>query len=180
MLKVTAPTLSHFGLYVTDLEKMVRFYTEAFGLRMTDSGEGVSFPGRLVFLSATPEQHHQLVLASGRPADARFSTVMQLSFAVPDLQCMRDIRVRAQALGATDARAVSHGVSLSLYMHDPEGNTVEVYHDLPHYVSQPLAVPIDLDRPDDVLLQEAEALCRSQASFRSRAQWESEFGSGGR
>ncbi|MCK7495218.1 MAG: hypothetical protein MZW92_32065 [Comamonadaceae bacterium] len=46
---------------------MVRFYSELFGLRVMDRGRGRTFNTDLVFMSADPEHHHQLVIASGRP-----------------------------------------------------------------------------------------------------------------
>ena len=54
MLQVSRPTPSHFGIYVTDLERMVAFYTEVFDLTVTDWGEGRTFKNTLVFTSAGP------------------------------------------------------------------------------------------------------------------------------
>ena len=121
MLQVTRPTPSHFGIFVTDVERMVAFYKEVFGLTETDRGVGRTFKSPLVFLSASADQHHQLVIAGGRPAEATFSTVMQISFAVPDIQSLRDIRDRALALGASRLVPLNHGNALSVYFADPEG-----------------------------------------------------------
>jgi catechol 2,3-dioxygenase len=52
---------------------------------------GETFKAPLVFLSSSADQHHQLVIAGGRPAEATFSTVMQLSFAVPSIQSLRRV-----------------------------------------------------------------------------------------
>jgi catechol 2,3-dioxygenase len=175
MLQVTRPTPSHFGIFVTDLERMVAFYTDVFDLTVTDRGEGKTFRNTLVFTSASPDQHHQLVLASGRPADATFSTVMQISFAVPGIQYLRDIWAKAAAQGATNIRGLNHGNALSVYMLDPEGNTVEVYVDTPFYVAQPHGDPLDLSKTDEELLRETEAICRSDPTFKPVAQWELEF-----
>ncbi len=49
MLKVSRPTPSHFGIYVTDVERMVEFYTKVFGLVITDRGVGRTFKNTLVF-----------------------------------------------------------------------------------------------------------------------------------
>ena len=92
MLTVTRPTPSHFGIFATDTERMVAFYTEVFGLTITDRGRGRTFQTELIFMSASPDQHHQLVIAGGRPKEATFSTVMQISFVVPAIQSLRDIR----------------------------------------------------------------------------------------
>lgn len=175
MLQVTRPTPSHFGIYVTDLERMVAFYTEVFDLTITDRGEGRTFKNTLVFTSASPDQHHQLVLASGRPAGATFSTVMQISFMVPGIQYMRDIWKKAEARGATSIRGLNHGNALSVYMLDPEGNTVEVYVDTPFYVAQPHGDPLDLSQSDEDIMRETAAICRNDPTFKPIAQWELEF-----
>lgn len=175
MLQVSRPTPSHFGIFVTDLERMVAFYAETFDLTVTDRGEGRTFKNELVFMSASPDQHHQLVLASGRPAEATFSTVMQISFVVPSIQHLRDISARATVRGATNVRGLNHGNALSLYMLDPEGNTVEIYIDTPFYVAQPHGDPLDLTQDDATLMRETEAICRADPTFMPLAQWREQF-----
>ncbi|OUM03969.1 VOC family protein [Variovorax sp. JS1663] len=175
MLTVSRPTPSHFGIFVTDLERMVAFYTETFDLTITDRGVGRTFRNDLVFTSASPDQHHQLVLASGRPADATFSTVMQISFVVPSIQHLRDISACAAARGATEIRGLNHGNALSVYMLDPEGNTVEIYVDTPFYVAQPHGDPLDLSKDDETLMRETEAICRGDPTFMPLAQWQAQF-----
>ncbi len=175
MLKVSRPTPSHFGIYVTDVERMVEFYTKVFGLVITDRGVGRTFKNTLVFMSASPDQHHQLVLASGRPPEATFSTVMQISFAVPDIQHLRDVSRVAAEMGATNVRGLNHGNALSVYMQDPEGNTIEVYVDMPFYIAQPHGDPLDLSKSDDELMRETEAICRADPTFKPLAQWQAEF-----
>jgi catechol 2,3-dioxygenase len=175
MLNVSRPTPSHFGIYVTDLERMVQFYTDVFGLTITDRGVGRTFKNTLVFMSASPDQHHQLVLASGRPPEATFSTVMQISFAVPSIQHLRDAWKAAEALGASQIRGLNHGNALSVYLLDPEGNTVEIYLDTPFYVSQPHGDPLDLSRSDEDIMRETESSCRADPTFLPVAQWEANF-----
>lgn len=175
MLKVTRPTLSHFGVFVTDVERMVGFYKELFGLVETDRGVGKTFKSPLVFLSASPDQHHQLVIAGGRPPEATFSTVMQLSFAMPSIDHLRDVEARAPGLGATRMLLLNHGNALSVYFADPEGNTVETYVDMPFHVSQPHGDPLDLSKDDETLMRETEALCRQDPSFMPIEQWQATF-----
>jgi catechol 2,3-dioxygenase len=175
MLKVARPTPSHFGIYVTDVERMVAFYTEVFDLTITDRGVGRTFTNQLVFTSASPDQHHQLVIAGGRPKEATFSTVMQISFVVPSIDHMRDICRRAAERGATDIRGLNHGNALSIYMKDPEGNTVEVYVDTPFYVAQPHGDPLDLSKSDEEILRETEAICRADPTFMPLDEWEARF-----
>ena len=167
--------LSHVGLYVQDVGLMVHFYAELFDLKVTDRGRGRTFKNDLVFMSAHPDHHHQLVISSGRPADATFSTVMQLSFKADAIDDLRRASVTAPALGATRLLTLNHGNAPSLYFGHPEGNTVEVYFDTPFYVSQPHGDPLDLSKTDADLLAETEANCRADPSFMTVEQWRRNF-----
>jgi catechol 2,3-dioxygenase len=169
------PQLSHFGIFVRDIDAMTRFYTEVFGLRMTDQGVGGTFKFKLHFLSGSPQQHHQLVLASGRGADSP-STVMQLSFKVQAIADLRRVRALALAGGATQMRGMNHGNALSIYFRDPEDNTVEVYLDTPWYIPQPHGDALDLDKSDAELWAETEAACRADPGFQPVADWAARFG----
>ena len=174
MLSVARPTPTHFGIFVTDLQRMVDFYSQVFGLTITDRGHGRTFQSELVFMSASADQHHQLVLASGRP-EASTSTVMQVSFAVPVIQDLREIRGAALEHGASQMRGLNHGNALSIYFSDPEGNTVEVYIDMPFYVAQPHGDPLDLDQSDEEILRQTEAICRSDPTFMPIEKWREKF-----
>lgn len=174
-LSVTRPTPSHFGIYVTDLDRMVDFYETVFGLTITDRGRGYTFKNDLVFMSASPDQHHQLVLVSGRPKEATFSTVMQMSFMVPTIQYLRDVKALALEKGATQMRGLNHGNALSIYFADPEGNTVEVYLDTPFYVAQPHGNPLDLSRSDEEIMRETEEVCRKDPTFMPLEEWRKKF-----
>jgi catechol 2,3-dioxygenase len=168
------PQLSHFGIFVRDIDAMTRFYTQVFGLKMTDQGVGGTFKFQLHFLSGSPAQHHQLVLASGRPADAP-STVMQLSFKVQAIDDLRRIQAGALAAGATRMRGMNHGNALSIYFEDIEGNTIEVYLDTPWYVPQPHGDPLDLSKSDAEIWAETEAACRNDPAFEPVKDWAASF-----
>ena len=100
---------------------------------------------------------------------------MQLSFAVPSIQTLRDLRDKAMALGATKVMPMNHGNALSVYFADPEGNTVETYIDMPFYISQPHGDPLDLSLDDETILRETEAICRQDPSFMPIAEWQAQF-----
>nr|MBX2846828.1 hypothetical protein [Acidiferrobacterales bacterium] len=51
--------LSHFEIFVENVTLMENFYTQCLGLVVTDRGEGQD---GMVFLSNSPQEHHQLVL----------------------------------------------------------------------------------------------------------------------
>jgi catechol 2,3-dioxygenase len=174
MTSPSIPQLSHFGIFVRDIDAMTRFYTQVFGLRLTDTGVGKNFKFQLNFLSGSPTQHHQLVLAGGRDADTP-STVMQLSFKVGAIDDLRRVRTQALAAGATQMRAMNHGNALSIYFSDLEGNTIEVYLDTPWYIPQPHGDPLDLDKPDAQIWAETEAACRADPGFAPVPDWAARF-----
>jgi len=175
MAEVFTPQLSHVGILVRNMELMCNFYTTIFGLRITDKGRGRRFNNDLVFLSADPGQHHQLVLSSGRPVEATFSTVMQLSFKVDTLDDLREARRRALDKGATKMRGLNHGNAISIYFRDPEGNRIEVFLDTPWYCEQPLREPIDLTQSDEAIMEHAHAIAKSRPKYQPRAQWQAEM-----
>lgn len=174
-MNVTRPTPAHFGFFVYDLDRMVDFYTQVFKLTITDEGLGKNFGNRLVFMSASEDQHHQIVLSEGRSLDSKVSTIMQVSFLVPDLAELRWNRDKAEALGAYEMRAMNHGNAWSLYYFDPEGNRVEVYLDTPYYVNQPYGTPLDLSKSEDELLAETFAMVRDDPSYMPLAEWQARF-----
>ncbi len=169
-----APNLSHFGIFVEDIDRMSDFYTAVFGLQITDDGVGATFQYRLRFLSGTASQHHQLVLAAGRLRGSP-STVMQLSFKVTELDQLRGIRNQAIQQGATGMHGLNHGNALSIYFKDPEGNTIEVYLDTPWYVPQPHGDALDLSRSDEEIWAETERICRADPGFMTAADWSKRF-----
>lgn len=165
---------SHMGFYVRELERMARFYKEVLCFFETDRGDLGAV--QLVFLSRDPSEHHQIVLATGRPADLSFSVINQISLRVPDLATLREVRRRVAAEpDVTELISATHGNAVSIYFRDPEGNRLEVFMDMPWYCEQPLREPIDLDQSDEAVMAAAEALARSRPRFRSRAQWQAEM-----
>jgi catechol-2,3-dioxygenase len=163
-------SFSHMGFYVRDLSRMAGFYTEVMGFFITD--RGLLGTTQLVFLSRDPTEHHQIVLASGRPADLSFSVINQISLRVPDLGTLREVSRRVQAdPDVTEWVSATHGNAISIYFRDPEGNRLEVFMDTPWYCEQPLREVIDLAQSDEAVMAAAEKLARSRPRFRPREQW---------
>lgn len=163
-------SLSHFGIHVTDLARMEDFYTRAIGLLVTDRGQLPHGP-TLAFLSRDPDEHHQLVLVTGRPAGAGYNVVNQISFKVASLSELKALHARMRAEGIETFRIVTHGNAWSVYFADPEGNRVELFVDTPWHTPQPLAEPFDIEQPVETIIAQTEALCRSRPGFVSRAEW---------
>src|SRR3954466_8352488 len=129
-------SLSHMGLWVHDLGAMESFYTRIYGFHLSDRGHvrGTDY----AFLTLDPNVHHQLVLASGRPAEISFNVLNQISFKVSSLADLRRFYTALQREPrVTDIRPMTHGNAWSVYFADPEGNRSEIFADTPWHVAQP-------------------------------------------
>src|ERR1051325_11894082 len=86
-------SFSHMGMFVADLARMRDFYTRVLGFTVTDAGALDTPRGRLqfVFLSRDPRDHHQIVLATGRPSELPFNPINQISFRMADFAGLREM-----------------------------------------------------------------------------------------
>ena len=149
--------LAHVGIWVDDLPKMTKFYTEVMGLQVTDAtGEGVT-PGA-VFLSSRPDKaHHELALMSGRTNHDPGLLINQISWMCDSLEDLQEYKKRLEASEATFHEIVTHGIAVGIYFYDPQGNRSEVFaatglNDVP----QPYKRAVDLDQPVEDLLQDLD------------------------
>jgi catechol 2,3-dioxygenase len=162
--------LGHVGLYVTDVPKMVDFYTRVLGFVVTDAADNMS----LTFLSRNAQDHHQIVLVAGRAPGVQ-ETVQQVSFNVGSIEAVQKVFSRIVDSEAYDLNPVTHGIAFSVYFRDPEGNRLEMFADSDWYTTQPCRIPIDLTRPAADLKREAEEYCRAQKGFKLLKDWQAEF-----
>ena len=168
---------SHMGLSVSDLDKMEDFYTSVLGFTVTDRGGAGGM--NIVFLSRDPNDHHQIVLASGRPAEMPLNTantafgpsINQISFQMGSLADLRDIGERIQAYGTPNFFPANHGIAWSIYAHDPEGNNLEFFVDTEWYFPQPFLVPLELDKSDAELYTLTERFSKEQEGYEAYSEW---------
>ena len=167
-------TLSHVGIHVTDMARMVDFYTRLLGFAESDRGTTLD-GGEIVFLTRDPAEHHQLVLASGRPKDLQYNVINQLSFRVDSVQTLRDLQAQLKKENCEELGAMTHGNALSLYFRDPEKNRIELLVDTPWHVPQPCRIPVDLGLPDEELWPAIEKKVAELSGFKPRAAWQAEI-----
>jgi len=163
-------TFSHVGVFVTDMDPMVDFYTGFLGFAVSDRG-GREAGGEICFMTRDAREHHQLVFATGRPDDLPFNTINQLSFRVDSLATLRELHAGLCSRGMDEIRPITHGNALSVYFRDPENNRVELLIDTPWYVPQPYRVPIDLSLSDEALWADIEKQVTGLPGFMSQADW---------
>src|SRR5260370_1237195 len=92
MARVTG--LGHVGIYVRDLERMVAFYRDVLGMRVTKQ----NWRAGVVFLSADPEAvDHEIALMRGRPSADDPHLIQQISMRVATLDDLRAFHRRLVA-----------------------------------------------------------------------------------
>ena len=161
---------SHVGLFVNDLPKMVDFYTRHLGLVVSDR-ETRADGSEIAFMTGDPREHHQVVFASGRPANLEYNMIQQISFRAKSLPELRRVYTGLQKEPIVELGPVTHGNAISCYFRDPEGNRLEVFLDMPWHVPQPFRIPLEMGRTDDELLNFVEESVRTQPGFISRSEW---------
>jgi catechol 2,3-dioxygenase len=126
----THPAIGHVHLQVSDLERSVKFYSEALGFDLTtrlgDSAAFLSFGG----------YHHHLGLNTwhsrgGPPAPRSAAGLYHFAILYPDRASLARAVKRVLASGLTLDGASDHGVSEAIYLHDPDRNGIELYRDRP-------------------------------------------------
>ena len=165
-------SFSHVGIFVTDMSRMVDFYTRYLGFAVSDRGPFLKGGGEIAFMTRDAREHHQLVLATGRPANLQFNMVNQLSFLVDSLATLKALYhdVRSEP-GVEDLGPVTHGNALSAYFLDPEKNRIEFYLHTAWHVPQPFRIAVDLSLPDAALWEQIEKHVRATPGFKPREEW---------
>lgn len=172
--KLAPPALmfSHFGINCADPDTLEDFYTRVLGFCVTDHGLIRGNTDRIIFMTRRPREHHQFVLAGGRPG-THPSTVGETGFKAPDLDALRDLKALLEAEpGASDIQAVDHGICWTLYFRDPEGIRCSVSVDTVHHVPQPAMWPLDLSLKDADIIAATDSRARATPGSMTRADWQ--------
>ena len=168
--------LAHATLAVRDLDRMVAFYTEVLGFHVTNRGEPVPGMGEMVFMSQTPDEHHQLVLVhTAEPTPRAFMMADHLAFRTGSLDDLRALTARLAADDNGSAIPISHGNAWSVYFTDPEGNGLECFLDTPFHVAQPYADGLDLSLSDAEIEATTRAKIESLPEFQPFPQWRADM-----
>src|SRR5579871_4449885 len=122
--------LQHVNLYVRDAERSKKWYEELLGLHTYEYR-----PGWAAFMSADTEQSHEVALMQLGP-DAPLQQKGQvglnhLAWRLESLDDLKEFYQRCKAMGQPIERISDHGISLGIYLRDPDGNGVEVFYEMP-------------------------------------------------
>jgi catechol 2,3-dioxygenase len=122
--------IGHVHLKVADLDRAVAFYSGVLGFAVT-----TRMGNQAAFLSAGGYHHHiglnTWESRNGQPPPPGTTGLYHFAIRYPDRATLADalrrlVEARIPLEGASD-----HGVSEALYLHDPDGNGLELYFDRP-------------------------------------------------
>ena len=120
--------IGHVHLKVADLERALAFYCGVLGFELTQR-----YGSSAAFVSAGGYHHHiglnTWESQGGSPPPAGTTGLYHIAIRYPDRRTLADALRRLEAAGVPLDGASDHGVSEALYLHDPDGNGVELYCD---------------------------------------------------
>ncbi len=122
--------LGHVNIYVRNAERSQQWYEDVLGLHTYDFR-----PGRAAFMSADIEQSHEIALVEvGEEAAApqqRQVGLNHMAWMMESLEDLKELYQRLQSKNIPIERVSDHGISIGIYLHDPDGNGIEVSYEIP-------------------------------------------------
>jgi catechol-2,3-dioxygenase len=120
--------LQHLVLWVSDVDRSVRFYQDVVGLEVKRKYPNAAF----MKIPGSPDDHNLgLFEQTGAPKpDERVARMYHSAWEVGDITDLARARLRLAEAGALVGMS-DHGVSLSLYAKDPDGLEFEIFWTVP-------------------------------------------------
>jgi catechol-2,3-dioxygenase len=120
--------LQHLVLWVSDVDRSVRFYQDVVGLEVKRKYPNAAF----MKIPGSPDDHNLgLFEQTGVPKpDERVARMYHSAWEVGDITDLVRARLRLAEAGALVGMS-DHGVSLSLYAKDPDGLEFEIFWTVP-------------------------------------------------
>ncbi len=122
--------IGHIHLKVSDLDRAVKFYHEAFGFDVM-----ARYGAQAAFLSAGGYHHHiglnTWESAGGTPPPHGTTGLYHFAILYPTRQELARAFKRLLDHSVAIDGASDHGVSEAIYLHDPDHNGIEIYWDRP-------------------------------------------------
>ena len=121
--------LGHLVLRVRDLDASEQWYSEVLGLHTTNKR-----PGSMIFMSAKEGSSHELALVSvgpdaPGPEESRVG-LYHFAWEMESLEDLQELYAHMKAKKVNIGGIGDHGISLGVYLFDPDGNEIEVYYEM--------------------------------------------------
>lgn len=122
--------IGHVHLRVADLQRSLTFYCDVLGFEL------VQLMGRGAAFVSAGGYHHHIGLNTwesrgGSPPPAGTTGLYHFAIRYPDIASLGDALRRIEEAGIALDGTADHGVSLALYLRDPDQNGVELCWDRP-------------------------------------------------
>jgi catechol 2,3-dioxygenase len=124
--------LGHILVRVLDLDRSKKFYTEVLGFKILE--EDPEHGGTFLALDG---QSHSIDLFQVKDVDAAQGQTPgvrglgHIAFRVESEDALKEAYATLQDQGVEITRTIDHVGQKSLYFNDPDGNTLEIYYELP-------------------------------------------------
>ena len=134
--------LQHLVLWVSDVERSIRFYCDVLGFEVRRRYPNAAF----LIIPGTADDHHLGIFQQpgvGQP-DERVARMYHAAWEVGELTDLARARAKLIEAGSLVGQS-DHGTSLSLYAKDPDGLEFELFWTVPD--GKPVGTrALDLDR----------------------------------
>jgi len=126
-----ATNVGHVHLRVADLDRAIAFYSEVLGFTLN-----LRYGTQAAFLGAGGYHHHIGLNTwdslNALPPPKGHTGLYHAAFLYPDRASLARVYRSVLDAGYALTGWADHGVSVALYLDDPDGNGVELYYDRPH------------------------------------------------
>lgn len=123
--------VGHLVLRVKDIERSKRFFQDVLGFPVVGQNER----GMVFFSTDVEDNHHMLALMPGTEGAQMPSPdqigMQHVSFELGSFAELQSAWRRFKEKDVPIRYTVFHGISKSIYFHDPDGNMLEVYVNVP-------------------------------------------------
>ena len=154
---VAHPTLHHVNLKTTRLKAMIEWYGLVIGTEIAHEFEGGAW------LTNDAANHRVALLAPPGLADdpdkLRHAGLHHTAYEYASMDDLLDTHVRLKGHGIVPHACLDHGMTMSFYYVDPDGNSVELQYDVfgdwalstefirtaPEFRANPIGITVDPD-----------------------------------
>ena len=158
--QVVHPALHHVNLKTNRLDEMIEWYGSVVGTTVTYKFDGGAW------LSNDAANHRIALLANPEwdddPYKLQHTGLHHTAYEYPSMDDLLDTYVRLKDLEIVPHACLDHGMTMSFYYLDPDGNSLELQYDVfgdwaesttfmrtaPEFAANPIGIEVD---PDELL-----------------------------